>query len=93
MFVSKSEKHWTRLERLARNKHSSLLRKLVNYGRKRFFSYAPPNTLGTKPVKILEAYFLQVLGLFYCPALYVTLPVTLVKIFLQLASTFKNTLK
>jgi hypothetical protein len=25
-------KHWTRLEKLARDKHSSLLQKFVNYG-------------------------------------------------------------
>jgi hypothetical protein len=31
-------KHWTRLDRSAREKHSSLLRKFVNYGRKRFYN-------------------------------------------------------
>ncbi len=31
----------TRLERLARNKHSSLLRKSVNYGRNKFFRTRP----------------------------------------------------
>ena len=31
-------KHSTRLERLAKDKHSSLLRKSVNYGRKKFYS-------------------------------------------------------
>ncbi len=30
--------HQTRLERLARDKHSSLLQRSVNYGRKRFYS-------------------------------------------------------
>jgi hypothetical protein len=34
-------KHQTRLERLARDKHSSLLRKIVNYGRKSFIRFAP----------------------------------------------------
>jgi hypothetical protein len=34
-------KHYTRLERLARDKHSSLLRKSVNYGRKKFYSTGP----------------------------------------------------
>ncbi len=30
-----------RLERLARDKHSSLLRKLVNYGQKKFYTIGP----------------------------------------------------
>ncbi len=30
------KKHWTRLERLARDKQYSLLQTLVNYGRKKF---------------------------------------------------------
>ena len=29
--------HYTRLERLRRDKHSCLLRKFVNYGRKKFY--------------------------------------------------------
>ncbi len=33
-----TQKHYTRLERLARDKHSSLLRKSVTYGRKKFYS-------------------------------------------------------
>ncbi len=33
--------HQIRLERLARDKHSSLLRKLVNYGRKKFYEIGP----------------------------------------------------
>jgi hypothetical protein len=32
-----SYKQWTRLERPARDKHFSLLRKFVNYGRKKFY--------------------------------------------------------
>ncbi len=35
-------KHWTWLERLARDNHSSLLRKSVNYSRKKFYSIGPP---------------------------------------------------
>ncbi len=35
------QKHLTRLERLARGKHSSLLRKSVNYGRNKFYSTGP----------------------------------------------------
>ncbi len=31
-------KHQTRLENLARDKHSSLLRNFINYGRKKFYS-------------------------------------------------------
>jgi hypothetical protein len=33
-----TRKHYTRLERLARDKHSSLLRKSVNYISKKFYS-------------------------------------------------------
>ncbi len=33
-----THKHYTRLERLNRNKHSSLLRTFVNYGRKKFYN-------------------------------------------------------
>ncbi len=36
-----SYKHWTRLERLVRDKHSSLLRKFVNYDRKEFYNIGP----------------------------------------------------
>jgi len=32
---------WTRLERPAREKHSGLLRKLVNCGRKKFYNNGP----------------------------------------------------
>jgi hypothetical protein len=38
-----ARKHWTRLERLARDKHPSLLRKSVNYGRKRFYNIEGEN--------------------------------------------------
>jgi hypothetical protein len=33
-----TRKYWTRLERLARDKHSSLLQILINYGYKRFMT-------------------------------------------------------
>jgi hypothetical protein len=36
-----THKHLTRLERLTKNKHSSLLRKSVNYGCKKFIVQAP----------------------------------------------------
>ncbi len=36
-----THKHQTRLERLAKDKHSSLLRKSVNYGRKFVVQYRP----------------------------------------------------
>ncbi len=36
-----THKHLTRLERLARDKHSSLLRKSANYGCKKFYSTGP----------------------------------------------------
>jgi hypothetical protein len=34
-------KHYTKLEGVARDKHSGLLRKLVNYGRKQFYNIGP----------------------------------------------------
>ncbi len=36
-----SNKHLTRLEKLARSKHSSLVRKFITYGRKKFTTLAP----------------------------------------------------
>ncbi len=36
-----TRKHKTKLERLARDKHSSLLRKFVNYGNKKFYNIDP----------------------------------------------------
>jgi hypothetical protein len=36
-----SYKHWTSLERPARDKHSSLSQNFVNYGRKKFYSIGP----------------------------------------------------
>jgi hypothetical protein len=36
-----THKHCTRLERLARDKHSSLLRKFVNYNCKKFYNIGP----------------------------------------------------
>jgi len=33
--------HYTRLEKLARDKHSSLLRTFVNYGHKKFYNVEP----------------------------------------------------
>jgi hypothetical protein len=35
-----TRKRWTRMGRLPKDKHSSLLRKSVNYGRKKFYSIA-----------------------------------------------------
>jgi len=34
-------KHWARLEKLARDKCSSLLQKLVTHGRKKFYNIGP----------------------------------------------------
>jgi hypothetical protein len=39
-------KHWTRLERLASDKCSSLLQKVVNYGRKKFYNIGPWKDVG-----------------------------------------------
>ncbi len=36
-----ASKHWTRLERLAKDKHSSVLRRSVNYGHNKFYSTGP----------------------------------------------------
>ncbi len=36
-----AHKYWTRLERLARDKHSNLLCKSVNYGCNKFYSTGP----------------------------------------------------
>jgi hypothetical protein len=36
-----TRKHWSRLERLARDKRSGLLRKFINYGSKSFITLAP----------------------------------------------------
>ncbi len=36
-----TNKHYTRLERLAGDKHSSLLRESVNYDRKKFYGTGP----------------------------------------------------
>ncbi len=44
-------RHWTRLERLARNKHSSLLRKSVNYASKRFIGLTPLVNKGKKQLR------------------------------------------
>ncbi len=37
--------HWTWLERLGRNKRSSLSQKVVNYGRKKFYNIGPTKRL------------------------------------------------
>jgi hypothetical protein len=47
--------HLTRLERLARDKHSSLLRKSVNYGRKKFYSTGPGRFKASENDEILES--------------------------------------
>ncbi len=36
---------FTALEKFARDKHSSLLRKLINYGRKKFYNIGPEGYL------------------------------------------------
>jgi hypothetical protein len=40
-----TNKHYTGLERLAKDKRSSLLRKFVNYGCKKFYSTGPGSSL------------------------------------------------
>jgi hypothetical protein len=41
-----TNRHWTRLEKLALGKHSSLLQKFVNYGRKKFYNIGPRSWFG-----------------------------------------------
>jgi hypothetical protein len=36
-----THKHWTRLEKIASDKHSSLLRTFVNYEFKKFYNIGP----------------------------------------------------
>jgi hypothetical protein len=36
-----ARKHWSRLEKLARDKHYSTIRKYVNYGCNKFYSTGP----------------------------------------------------
>jgi hypothetical protein len=38
-------KHYAKMERLASDKHSSLLRTFVNYGHKKFYNIGPWKTL------------------------------------------------
>jgi hypothetical protein len=40
-FCTKIEVCWTRLEKLARDKHSSLVQKFVNYEQKKFYDIGP----------------------------------------------------
>ncbi len=54
--VSLTHKHKTRLEGLARDKHSSLLRKFVNYDRKEFYNIAARGYL----LQVAYNYFLMV---------------------------------
>ncbi len=56
MFAGKAIKlHKTRLERLARDKHSSLLQKSVNYGQKKFNNIGPrvPTEVSEQPREAL----------------------------------------
>ncbi len=43
-----TDKHLSRLEKLARDKHSSLLRKFVNYGQKIFYTLDRKNKFLSK---------------------------------------------
>ncbi len=61
--------HWTRLERLARDKHSSLLQKFVNYGQKKFYNIGPR----ADDIKNLRPYFTDVRNWMECSSLSVSL--------------------
>ncbi len=43
--LGKASKHLTRLERLAKDKHSSLLQAFVNYDRKKFYNIGPKSRI------------------------------------------------
>ncbi len=45
-----ARKHWNRLEMLARDKHSSLLRKSINYGFNEFDSTGPWQAFPAKSI-------------------------------------------
>jgi hypothetical protein len=47
--------HWTRLERNAREKHSSLLRALVNYGHEKFYNIGLKRKVQSVGVKVVIA--------------------------------------
>jgi hypothetical protein len=53
--------HWTGLERLARDKHSSLLRKFVNCGRKKFYRIWHRGILQNLLRNLLKVNFLVVI--------------------------------
>ncbi len=58
--IGLTHKHETKLEKLARDRHSSLLRESVNYGRKFFIELAPgPNV--KKPLAVPIYYHFMVL--------------------------------
>ena len=54
------------LERVARDKHSSLLQKSVNYGRKKFFEFAPgqnfPPLFRLLKIKVFTFLFIRLLS-------------------------------
>jgi hypothetical protein len=49
-----AQKQLNRLKKLARDEHARLLRKLVNYGRKKFYNIGPKKTgkATTNPIKL-----------------------------------------
>ncbi len=53
-----THEHKTRLERLVRHKHSTLLRSFVNYGRKSFVTMGPgeifPGKAAEPPMSLIE---------------------------------------
>jgi hypothetical protein len=55
------QKPQTRLDRLARDKHSSLLRKFVNYSRKKPYSTGPQGLKSYSVISVQKIIFLLVL--------------------------------
>ena len=55
-------KHYTRLEKLAMDKHPSLLQKSVNYGQKSFITLAPGLKSGLMvPIKVLNELYNEIM--------------------------------
>jgi hypothetical protein len=55
-----AHKQWTRLERLARSKHSSLLQEFSTYSRKKFYNIGPWTLQGLSIIKNCECCFVAV---------------------------------
>jgi hypothetical protein len=57
-----THKYYTRQEKLARDKHSSLLQKSVNYGRKKFYGKGPCLSGTSKITTVITLFGSRVIG-------------------------------